>query len=175
MYQLIRENAGPGHIDLALKVFDQVHKSSKLAPEHQRKQTQVDKNEDMFLVLIDITELLVNWSEELRRLKAHNLLLESVTVPTSKWDYMLHAENTLGPVKLIARKMKTSHPFFIGANAFSKLHTNLKADNGDFRQSALMLVLKIWKANLPSSRTYWPQNVSIMLNGVTLSTRMVRK
>ncbi|CAO3692623.1 unnamed protein product [Umbelopsis ramanniana] len=150
--KLIRENAGPGHIDLALKAFDQVHKSNKLAPEHQ--------------------QLLVNWSEELRQLKAHNLLLESVTVPTSKWDYMLHAENTLGPVKLIARKMKTSHPFFIGANAFSKLHTNLKAENGDFRQSALLLVLKIWKASLPSSRTYWPQNVSIMLNGVTLSTRM---
>lgn len=117
----------------------------------------------------------MNLSEELRQLKAHNLLLESVKMPTSKWDYMLYAENTLGPVKVIARKMSTSHPFFIGANAFSKLHTNLKAENGDVLPSALLLVLRIWKANLPSSRTYWPQNVSIMLNGVTLSTRMVRK
>jgi hypothetical protein len=39
MYQLVKENVGPDHIDLALKVFDQVHGSNKLAPAHQRKQT----------------------------------------------------------------------------------------------------------------------------------------
>jgi hypothetical protein len=128
-----------------------------------------------FSSLIDFTVLLVNWSEEVRRLKLQNQLLEVVPVLASKWDYMLHSEHTLGPVKLIARKMKTNHPFFIGANAFSRLHPNLKAENGDFRRSALLLVLKIWKANSNPSRTYWPQNVSIILNGVTLSTGMVRK
>ncbi|KAI9289037.1 hypothetical protein BC943DRAFT_377271 [Umbelopsis sp. AD052] len=152
--KLVKENSGPAHIDLALKVFDQIHNSNKLAPEHQL--------------------LLANWSEEVRQLKLQDALLEVLPVLTNNWDYMLPAEHTLGPVKLIARKMKTSYPFFIGAHAFSRLHTNLKAEDGDVRPSALLLVLKIWKAKSHSSRTYWPQNLSIILNGATLSTGMRR-
>jgi hypothetical protein len=101
-------------------------------------------------------------------------MLEPVDIFENKLDYMLHLERTLGPIKVMGRKANTSCPFFIGANAFSRMHTNIKKEYGYPRSSALLLVLNIWKANSHPSHAYWPQNVSIMLNGFTINTKMVR-
>jgi hypothetical protein len=40
--------------------------------------------------------------------------------------------------------------------------------------SPLLLVLRVWKSGTDSNRSYWPPNLTIMLNGVNLTCRTVR-
>lgn len=80
---------------------------------------------------------------------------------------MRHVDHALGPIKLRSGHTSMHWPFFVGANTFSRLHTNIMPSNPP-PTSALLQLLVIRTSTLERNHTYCPPTLTVMLNGVTL-------
>ncbi|KAJ2960138.1 hypothetical protein NQZ79_g4528 [Umbelopsis isabellina] len=108
---------------------------------------------------------LQTWSRRLQSLKSEHDSKQISNRATLDW--MRHADHALGPIKLRSGQTSMHWPFFVGANTFGRLHTNIMPSNPP-PTSALLQLLIIRTSGLERNQTSCPPTLTVMLNGVTL-------
>ncbi|KAM3583222.1 hypothetical protein VKS41_004141 [Umbelopsis sp. WA50703] len=112
-----------------------------------------------------LVALLQTWSRRLQSLKSEHVSKQMRISGTLDW--MRHVDHALGPIKLRSGQTSMHWPFFVGANTFSRLHTNIMPSNPP-PTSALLQLISFWTTGLENNHSFCPSALTVMLNGVTL-------
>jgi hypothetical protein len=121
--------------------------------------------QNLRILILVLSALLQTWSRRLQSLKSEHVSKQMRISGTLDW--MRHVDHALGPIKLRSGQTSMHWPFFVGANTFSRLHTNIMPSNPP-PTSALLQLISFWTTGLENNHSFCPSALTVMLNGVTL-------